>query len=265
MPPLLVTGYSRHPALPACLLFKCALARPSVASLSDACTACVRMLAIQNPVVAVPGVLRCDKDCCKAGMVADAAFDLAYANHNYNSDIGPDAELGPWVIAELTNFDRFSFNGFDNQQLNFGPGLEDIYPCPLHPTQRDFNNRLNYGVIRDDVRETAAQRQEAVNQWTLGQNTCDPASCKANDGGASNLIAGGSGPYGCDFCDTAARVACAHRLWPHRTRSERAHRVARGGECTRACKGAGERGGGRLQESDLCYARPVTFVTVTKC
>ena len=56
---------------------------------------CVQMLAIQNT---------CGPTCCREGAEGDAAFALAAANHNYQSNNGP----GPWVVAVLSQFDDVS-------------------------------------------------------------------------------------------------------------------------------------------------------------
>lgn len=72
---------------------------------------------------------------------------------------------GPWFVADLGSWpsadaksEHFNANG----DVNFGAGLEDEYPCPLHPTQED----------RNKVPERAAV-------WT-DDYTCDPATCTSD-------------------------------------------------------------------------------------
>lgn len=79
---------------------------------------CVSMVAIQNT---------CGTSCCQNGPEGEAVFANATSHHNYDSNNGP----GPWLVAQLTEFD-------DTLKVNYGAGLWDVFPCPrtsnLDPT-----------------------------------------------------------------------------------------------------------------------------------
>ena len=133
---------------------------------------CVQMLAIQNT---------CGITCCRDGPEGDAAFAYAAMNHNYASDVGP----GPWVVGRLTELAR-------NGTLNFGAGDHDVFPCPLAPGTRDFNNRAQ--------RLSTSNVNEVLADWASPGFSCNPATCT-------------SAPYyplddfGCYQCDVVSRVS----------------------------------------------------------
>ena len=133
---------------------------------------CVQMLAIQD---------YCGSSCCRNGAEGDAAFAWAARSHNYASDNGP----GPWVVANLTEFD-------DAGDTNFGPGEFDVYPCPLKPSARDYNNRR--------VRLPHADNTEILAQWSSPGFRCNPASCTSAPRYPSER-------FGCYRCDEFARLA----------------------------------------------------------
>ena len=89
-------------------------------------------------------------------------------------------------------------NNIDEDIINFGAGLHDVYPCPRSPDPRDVG--------------------KGNGEWQLGDlNTCDPATCTSQRTDAPDAFLtsppppAGSTPtnetlYGCYRCDEVARV-----------------------------------------------------------
>ena len=153
---------------------------------------CVAVLAIQNPPQG--------DAVCTSGPVSDAAFsavhDYADPRHSVNeistnewqithglettnshndlSDNGP----GPWLIARL---ERITYDAGRDEYVNYGSGLHDVYPCPMHPAARDLAKPL-----------------AGPGGWSSSY-TCNPATCSS-----APLYPGRQ--FGCFNCDTHARV-----------------------------------------------------------
>ena len=130
------------------------------------------MLAIQNT---------CGTSCCRDGAEGDVAFAWASRSHNYASDVGP----GPWVVANLSEFDR-------GGTVNYGPGEFDVYPCPMHPAARDFYNRAQ--------RMPSPSNNDILARWGSPGFTCDPSTCTSAPHYPNEH-------YGCYRCDEVARVS----------------------------------------------------------